>query len=211
MFDTDSVINTESSLKAYFHDALADAIKNSPFEATEHTVWYLTNLLNTYSRSEKFFDYLPDRGTLTPLADYYRRAVEASSTQERRQHLQRLGDVAMFIAGMFAPALERRPVGISYYISMGESAYSTLADTANQTHRDQAQAEIFADLAQQFHAFVQILSAISSQATTNGEQSQLTENLLQKHDEWMRTGDPALARDLRHSGIVLDLEECATH
>jgi len=32
------------------------------------------------------------------------------------------------------------------------------------------------------------------------------ENLLQKVDEWQRTGDPDLADDLRNSGILLQPE-----
>ena len=91
MQSSDSLINTESSLKIYFHDALARESEKNQLEITEHTHWYLTNLLDTFSRSEKFFDYQPDRGTLTPLADYYQRAVEAESTHEKRLHLQRLG------------------------------------------------------------------------------------------------------------------------
>ncbi len=210
MFESDCVINPESSLKAYFHDALARATEQNELKAEEHTLWYLTNLLNTYSRSEQFFDYLPDRGTLTPLAEYYQRAVEAESTHERRMHLQRLGDVAMFISGMFAPALKRRPVGVAYYMSMGESAYSTLADTASNTSREQTQAEIFSDLASRFTSFVNVLSSIRPHTSGGTGQDQIADNLLIKIDEWQRTGDPTLACELRESGIVLSTEE-VTH
>ena len=206
MQSSDSLINTESSLKIYFHDALARESEKNQLEITEHTHWYLTNLLDTFSRSEKFFDYQPDRGTLTPLADYYQRAVEAESTHEKRLHLQRLGDVAMFISGMFSQALKKRVVGVPYYIAMGETAYSTLAETAADNSREQTSAIIFSDLSRRFSSFVNVLSNISPQMKNAEPAKNSFDNLLQKVDEWERTGDPDLANDLRNSGILLQPE-----
>lgn len=209
MSTTESVINTESSLKAYFHEALSDATEKNNLETTDHTLWYLTNLLDTYTRSEQFFDYQPDRGTLTPLADYYARAIKAGSTQEKRQHLQRLGDVAIFISGMFADALNRRAVGIHYYIAMGINAYGTLAETTPRSGREQTQQEIFSDLSQRFPAFVNVLGCVSPQ--TANTKNEACENLLQKVDEWQRTGDPTLASELREAGVLLELDNALQH
>ena len=142
-----------------------------------------------------------DSGTLTPLADYYQRAAEAESPHERRLHLQRLGDVAIFISGMFSHALNKRVVGVSYYMSMGESAYATLAETAATTNREQSQAAIFSDLSERFANFVDLLKAVGTMPVN---QTTAFESLLQKVDEWQRTGDPALATELRSSGILLD-------
>ena len=210
MTDRDTVINTEPSLKAYFHDALSRATEKHHLETEDHTLWYLTNLLHTYSRSERFFDYLPDRGTLTPLAEYYQRAIEADSIQERRLNLQRLGDVAIFISGLFAPALNKKSVGINYYMAMGENAYGTLADTAGQNTRDKAQAEIFADLSNRFTSFVTVLSSLSKLRMTD-KTSEVCDNLLNKVDEWQRTGDLAIASDLRNAGVILDLDSELVH
>ena len=200
----DTVINTEPSLKAYFHDALARATEKHHLKTEDHTLWYLTNLLHTYSRSEQFFDYQPDRGTLTPLAEYYKRAIEADSVQERRLNLQRLGDVAIFICGLFAPALNRKPVSINYYMAMGENAYATLADTAGHNTREKAQAEIFADLSNRFTSFVTVISSLS-------KTTEACDNLLCKFDEWQRTGDLAIATELRNAGVILDFDRELVH
>ena len=210
-----SLINTESSLKIYFHEALSRESKKNQLELTEHTHWYLTNLLCTFSRSEKFFDYQVEhdtnRGTLTPLADYYKRAAEAESAHEKRLHLQRLGDVAMFISGMFSQALKKRVVGIPYYTAMGATAYGTLAETAAATNREQAQAVIFSDLSKRFSTFVNVLSNIGPQIKSTKSENNSFENLLHKVDEWQRTGDPDLADDLRSSGILLQPECSKAH
>lgn len=210
MQSSNRLIDTESSLKIYFHEALSRESEKNRLELTEHTHWYLTNLLYTFSRSEKFFDYQAarqsGRGTLTPLADYYQRAVEAESAHEKRLHLQRLGDVAMFISGMFSEALKKRVVGVPYYMAMGETAYGTLAGMTAASSSEQARAIIFSDLSKRFATFVEVLRNISPQTKNTEPADSCFETLLQKVDEWQRTGDPDLADDLRSSGILLQPE-----
>ena len=107
---------------------------------------------------------------------------------------------------MFSQALKKRVVGVPYYIAMGETAYSTLAETAADNSREQTSAIIFSDLSRRFTSFVNVLSNINPQ-TKNAEPAKNSfDNLLQKVDEWERTGDPNLANDLRNSGILLQPE-----
>jgi hypothetical protein len=155
------MINKEPNLETYFHNTIRDISTEKNVDIKDHTLWYLTNLLTRYSRSDQFFDFRPESGTFTPLAEYYRQAHEAESDHERRLHLQRLGDVAIFVSGLFAPALNKRVVGLNYYISMGESAYGCLADSGGSSARDKALCEIFADLARRFSGFVAILSELN--------------------------------------------------
>jgi len=168
------MINMATNLESYFHDTIRDISGEKNIEINDHTLWYLTNLLTRYSRSDHFFDYRPESGTLTPLAEYYKQALEAETDHERRLHLQRLGDVAIFVSGLFAPALDKRIVGLNYYISMGETAYGCLADGGGSTARDKALCEIFDDLARRFSGFVAILSEVN----VNSADSQA--------DEWLQ-------------------------
>ena len=168
------MITKETNLETYFHNAIRDIGNEKNVDIKDHTLWYLTNLLTRYSRSDRFFDYRPESGTLTPLAAYYKQAIEAQSDHERRLHLQRLGDVAIFVAGLFAPALSKRVVGLKYYISMGESAYSCLADSCGATAKDKALCEIFDDLAHSFSGFVAILSEVNGAAAAT------------QRDEWQQ-------------------------
>lgn len=173
------MINMATNLESYFHDAIRDISNEKNVDIQDHTLWYLTNLLTRYSRSDRFFDYRPESGTLTPLAEYYKQALEAESDHERRLHLQRLGDVAIFVSGLFAPALDKRIVGLSYYISMGETAYGCLADGGGSTARDKALCEIFDDLSSRFSGFVAILSEVSGVAADA------------QAEEWLQRFEPA--------------------
>lgn len=206
----DTLINTESSLMAYFYDAIERASDENHLDADEHTLWYLTNLLHSYSRTEQFLDYRPDGGTLTPLAQYYKHALEAESAHERRLYLQRLGDVAIFISGLFAPALERRAVGVNYYMAMGENAYGSLADTSGRSTKDKVLGEVFSDLSNRFSGYVAMLASIAPH-NNPGNHSGHCEDLLQLFDQWQATADPAIEQQLKRKGVILSASTEVAH
>lgn len=188
-------ISLSTSLQDFFHQSVQDVVEKHHIDGIDDTIWYLTQLLCTYARTNRFYDNRSD-GARTPLADYYRQSLEAPTEQERRLHLQRLGDVAIFISSLFAGSLKRKPVNVSYYISMGESAYGTLADSPSQSSRDRALCDIFADLAARFPDYVAALSDIPAKSNE--------QTLLQRISEWEQTQHPGIARELREQGIFLD-------
>lgn len=208
-FDSqDTLINPESSLKAYFHNAIERASDEKHLDAGEHTLWYLTNLLHTYSRSEKFFDYRPDGGTFTPLVQYYQSALEAENDHERRQYLQRLGDVAIFITGLFAHALDRKAVGRRYYMSMGENAYGFLADTAGHTARDRLLGEVFTELSNSFSGYVSVLATFAPMNKTSNH----AEDLMDLVNRWQVTADPDIEKTLKEKGVILtEVSDTVSH
>ncbi len=197
-------LKTASSLEDFFRAELSRAVDSHQVDISEDTQWYLTQLLYNYRRSDRFFDYHANGGTLTPLAEYYRHAAEASSTQEQRLHLQRLGDVSLFVSSLFAGALRRKPVNVNYYMSMGETAYGYLADTSGQSSRDRALVDIFADLSNRFCQLVIAIGDI-------GLQNRDGQNLLQMVLEWEKTQCPALAKRLEARGVVLSISERGCH
>jgi hypothetical protein len=158
-------IDVTSSLAVYFHDELTQLSKTRQVVIPEDTLWYLSTLLENYSRSENFFDFNSESGvTLTPLADYYRYSVEADNDRERRLHLRRLGDVSIFVAGLFSKALDRKAVDIDYYIAMGESAYGYLAETPSHNASDRALENVYSTLAARFPVFTSLLGLLRAQS-----------------------------------------------
>lgn len=203
----DTLINAESSLMGYFHDAIERASDEKHLDASEHTLWYLTNLLHTYSRTEKFFDNRADGGTLTPLAEYYKYALEADTEKERSLYLQRLGDVAIFLSGLFAPALERKAVGVRYYMAMGENAYSCLADRSGNNSKDKALGEVFSDLSNRFASYVAMLALVSPKTAPANR----CDELLQLFDQWQATTDPHIEEQLRQRGVIISAVKHGAH
>ncbi len=189
----------EANLRSFFHDSLQSAASNQGVEVAEATLWYLTNLLTTFSRSEQLFDRTGNGQSLTPLVALYAWAAEAPSEAERKLALQRLGDVALFISGLFSGLFvrRRRLVDVDYYIAMGGSAYGYLSEKSRGSVREQTLAAIFCQLSREFARLVDVLAEV-------GENAPGADNhdVLRLHQLWSQTGSVRLERKLRALGIT---------
>jgi hypothetical protein len=194
-----------ASLQEFFKDSVARAMSAQRVDANDHTAYYVVNLLTLFARSEVLFDSTKDGVGVKPLALMLADAAETSDPQERNFALQRIGDVALFVAGFFGESLARKLVDVDYYIQMGGSAYGSLSDNVRGTLRGRAFAAVFAELAAKFHQFVDVLAVVRDEA--KGDQHV---DILRLYEVWLRTGSARAARLLRKSGIepnrVLDVE-----
>lgn len=157
-----------TSLKAYFHEELNGILDRLHQDLSDDTRAYMVNLLHQFSRSDRFFEWYEERVTLRPLAMLYGEALHARNLHERRQMLRRLGDIALFIAGLFGPSLERKCVGVEYYINMGGSAYDSLSDSLAATRDRSLQSKTFRELAQNFAEMVMALDALAASSGMRG-------------------------------------------
>ncbi len=187
---------TETSLQEYFQASISDALENQNVKAGAETIHYVVGLLTSFSRAEKLFERTPDGMTIRPLALLYAEAVEGNTTEERNRSLRRLGDVALFISGVFSQSLNRCVVDIDYYVSMGGSAYSYLSDTMRSTNRGKAMSGIYDELASKFVAFVDVLGEVSEGGSCNNDI-----DVLRQYEIWLRTGSTRAAERLREAGI----------
>lgn len=73
---------------------------------------------------------------------------------QRSEALRDVGDQCLLFSGLFPRRAERRRVRVSYYVSLGRSAYQNLADSLSKT------ADLFARLAEDFIAAMDTLQAI---------------------------------------------------
>jgi hypothetical protein len=187
---------TESSLAGYFRASVHQAVRNQKVEAKDATVVYLGDLLAEFSRADRLFQFTRDGAQMVPLAELYRQAVEAPSASERRLLLRGLGDVALFVSGLFSGWLGRRAAGIDYYVAMGESAYGYLSESEAGGAARRGLGSIFQELSRQFVRFVDVLAEVGERAPGAGE-----EDVLRLYDAWSRTGSARLERRLRRLGV----------
>lgn len=157
--DTGPVIQA-AQLSEYFHDAVHRAANRRHLCADQATLHYLSLLLCQYARSDRVFDYDDRRLQLRPLALLYGEALAARSARERRLWLQRLGDLALFVGGLFAGRLSRRFQDLDYCMAMGGNAYGYLHQTATRPG-EQDQATVFGELADGFDRFVDLVAVVS--------------------------------------------------
>lgn len=194
-----------ASLAEFFHDSVHAAMTANKVAVEGHTAHYVVNLLTCFARSEALFDQTADGPRLKPLALMLAEAAEAGPLSERNAALRRLGDVALFIAGFMADALERSPVGIDYYVRMGGCAYHSLAQSLPDSTRGRAFAPIFAELAVRFTDMVDVLADV--RYTAAGARDQ---DVLRLYETWMKTGSRRATRLLGERGIQPVLQPGST-
>jgi len=192
----DELLITETSLQEYFQTSISDALENQNLKAGADTVHYVVNLLTSFSRAEALFDRTPDGMMIRPLALLYAEAAEGTTLDERNRALRRLGDVALFISGVFSQSLNRCVVDIDYYVSMGGSAYSYLSDMVRGTNRGRVMSGIYEELASKFVDFVDVLGEVSEGPNCNNDT-----DVLRQYEIWLRTGSARAADRLRAAGI----------
>lgn len=194
-------LTTHTDLRHFFRDSVNCALQNQGVEAEHSTILYVVNLLTTFAHAENLFEKSEEGVGLKPLAMHYRDALHSSSPCERRIALQRLGDCALFIAGIFSDSLERKAVDLDYYVSMGGNAYACLADIRERRINDAALGDIFAELAEKFVAFVDILNEVGE-----GLSRRSHSDLLRLYEVWLRTGSERARKRLREHGMEVTPE-----
>lgn len=194
--DAESGVIPVPSLQEFFRDSVDAAMASNKVAMDGHTAHYVVNLLTLFARSEALHDQA-DRGPVTrPLALMLADAAEASPGDGRNSALQRLGDVALFIAGFMAEGLDRKAVGVGYYVRMGGGAYHTLSMALPANPRGRAFAPVFAELSAKFADVVDVLNDVRNSGISARDQ-----DVLRLYEAWLTTGSRRAARLLRQIGI----------
>lgn len=187
----------DTSLQEYFHDSITSALSRQTVRAEPETVVYLVNLLVSFLRTERLYEPSNEGLELRPLALMYAETLQMPDVGLRRRMLRRLGDVALFIAGVFTDSLKRKVVDVDYYIAMGGNAYARLSDTLPHTVGSRSFGTVFEELASKFTDFVDVLGEVSG-----SERSGSHEDVLRLYEIWLRTGSRRAAERLRILGLV---------
>ena len=187
---------TALNVREFFQQSLQSALDSQQIQADDGTIVYIVNLLSTFTHAHELYDETPEGRMLRPLVAHYTDAVYAGTPDERIHALRRLGDIALFVSGLFPDSLNRSLVDVDYYISMGGTAYGHLSDTLPPTTRGRTYSRIFEELSAKFPAFVEALGEIADSAPLNDDR-----DVMRLYEVWMRTGSQRAARRLERLGI----------
>ena len=119
------------------------------------------------------------------------RALETGGSRQRTS-LKEIGDVALFVSGFFADSLNRKLVDVDYYVSIGGSAYNALSRVETDTF-----SPVFAELAEKFVGFVDVLSEVSERTSCASNA-----DLLRLYEKWLKTGSRRSGQLLVERGVV---------
>lgn len=185
------------NLQDYFRTSIEDVIVRQGVDVDPHAAHYVVNLLTLFSRSDELYEDQGECYGLKPLALMLADAADAETAEQRNFKLQRIGDVALFIAGFFADSLATKAVDVDYYIHMGGNAYGSLSEEVRGTFRGNAFAAVYRELAIKFQVLVDVLNEISA-----GPREGSDLDVLRTYEVWLRTGSRRAERLLREQGIV---------
>jgi len=110
----------------------------------------------------------------------------------QRTSLKHIADHSLFVSGFFSDSLNRKLVDVDYYVSIGGYAYTALSRYETDTF-----SPVFAELAEKFVGFVDVLSEVSERTScaSNGD-------LLRLYEKWLKTGSRRSGQLLIERGVV---------
>jgi hypothetical protein len=188
-------LRTVTDVREFFREALQDALENQHLHVRDHTEHYVVNLLAMFLHTDALFEPESDRSRVKPLAILLAEAAEAPDDRRRFRTLQRLGDLALFIAGFLASRAASHTVDVDYHIAMGGRAYGVLAQApfhgAQRVLRN-----VFAELEDKFQPLVDALNEIGE-----GSARRSPRDALQLYELWHKTGSRRAHRLLTRLGI----------
>jgi hypothetical protein len=101
------------------------------------------------------------------------------------------------MSGFFQEALNRKLVGVDYYIQLGGSAYGELARYFRVYRHSDVFGDVYGELGTKFPKFVDVLAEISERTSVTTDLS-----LVQLYERWLRTGSEWMERRLREHGVI---------
>lgn len=175
----------------FFRETLLTAMGSRGISASEQSEVYLTSLLNEQVRSAEALGRLED-----PFSVRLAKALQASGT-ERFEKLRVLGDDVLFTSSFFAEHLERRGLQHDYVAGVGQLAYGGVASMLRSFGPSSS---LFDELADGFHAFVDVLRFVAESLVTMSVR--VEEDIAKLYERWLRTGSAVLAEVLLRMGLL---------
>lgn len=175
-----------ASVDEYFHEVVTDALATVDLEASEPASWYLVGLLGEMTRA---------RISDEPLG--LRLAQAGAEPGERVKTLKQVGDQSLYVAGFFAESLNRSLVDVDYYVGIGQNAYAQLA---RQLGGQKTITEVYAELAEKFPRFVDVLAEVRKRVDF------ATPDVGKLYEMWLRTRDEWIEKKLRALGVLVDVD-----
>jgi hypothetical protein len=181
---SDVVVRRESAAE-YFKELVEGALAHQHLPAGELTSYYVVNLLTGFMQR-------PAQEDDTPMALRLADAISAAGVRQR-ESLRQIGDLSLFLSGFFADSLQRKRVDVDYYASIGGTAYAALS-----RYETDAFSSVFAELADNFIGFVDVLSEVSERASC----ARSNADLLRLYERWLKTGSRRCGQLLVERGVV---------
>jgi hypothetical protein len=188
-----------SSVSHFFSEAVEDAMRSQRVDATDGAMRYLVALLSDFVYPDRLVGETFER----PLTLLFDEAVNAPDPADRFQRLRIIGDGVLYGCGFFADHFEARGVDAKYLRGLGTRAYGVAGSMLRcgpEKRQESAGPDLFAELAENFDAFVGVLTDVADTTVATGVES--SRGLLKVYERWLKTGSERLASALTSRGVM---------
>lgn len=175
------LIDSEDYFKGIVGEALSQR-KMITFPLAQN---YLVQLLNQFIATEKLEDQT--------LAEMFLKAQNTTDINVKVELLKKLGDVSLYISGLFSESLDRKLVDVDYYADMGGAAYGSLSETI----KEDSFKKVYKEYSNRFLEFVDVLTIISQKVFLHDNES-----ILRLYNKYLRTGSELARETLLEKGII---------
>ena len=169
----------------YFKELVDAAIAHQGMAADQLTAFYVVQMLAAFVKRPS------DGDPQEALALHLARAIDSGPT-EQRANLRSIGDTSLFLSGFFSDSFKRRLVDVDYYVNIGGYAYEALS-----RRETDALCPVFAELAEKFVRFVDVISEVSERSACGSNS-----DLLRLYERWLKTGSVRSGQLLVDLGVV---------
>ena len=180
------MVQRESAVE-FFKGLVDGALAHQRLEANELTAFYVVQLLANFVERPAS----GDEDDTAPLALRLANALETGGKRQRTS-LKHIGDLSLFVSGFFSDSLNRKVVDVDYYVSIGGYAYTALSRFETDTF-----SPVFAELAEKFVGFVDVLSEVSERTSCASNA-----DVLRLYEKWLKTRSPRSGQLLIERGVV---------
>lgn len=163
-----------STPAALWYDVVCEAEANCALNLKAELESYLVFLLVRYIDKPEIAKKI--------LATQFLNATKKNS-QEQMMLLQEVGDECLLFTGLFPKIVEKRHLKISYFVNLGQSAYSTISKNNN---------DLYDSLAKHFVPLMDILQSVRQYAKECPDLLPL-----EAYDLWSETGSQRALRTLK--------------
>lgn len=193
----EGLLSTKSTLLAsseeYFKEVVEAALSQRNMKTFPMAQSYLVQLLGQYISADNLFEEQEGKKSNPTLAELFLKAQNSQQTLVRIELLKKLGDVSLYVSGLFSDSLSRKLVDVDYYADMGGTAYATLAKTA----KEDTVKRVYEEYSERFLEFVDVLTLISQKVFMHNNES-----ILRLYDRYLKTGSELARETLLEKGII---------
>jgi len=182
-----------TNLQTFFYDQLNEINKKSLLPISDSLIFYSSEVLNSFSRSEKYFEEVQGR-LKEKVLGYKLLEAEKYSIDDRKKILKDIGDTTLILCGHFKRSVKEKLLNVEYYKDIGKNAYAGL-NSLWPSFLDIP--DFYMGLAGNFEVVTTMISSVS---TKNNQDSAI----LEKYSEWLETKSEDLKKELQILGAKID-------